>query len=181
MSRLPTNLRECVQCLEQDDARSRHYRSERLQLLIIEYGSERAHQVFVGGLVGLRSFNEARLAYLNGLFLACIVLCQICLEHSLASLLYMEGREEARKMSYSMLLREALKTGHISEEEFRLFDRIRKYRNPYVHFHAPRDEDWLPERAVRSNIPEDELVVQDAEEAIVALLHFFQHAPFTAP
>ena len=181
MSKETLTIDQCIQWLERDDTKSRPYRATRLQLLLKEYGLEDGFHIFYGRIVSTWAFAEARLAYLNGLFIACIILCQICLEHTLAGLLHMEGKGEAQNMPYSALLREARDHHYISDDEFSLFDQLRMDRNPYAHFRAPTDDHDISNRAISFDVPMDDLVVKDAEHSIVALLNLFQRYPFAAP
>lgn len=76
------------------------------------------------------AFEEARQAYLHGLFLACTTTCQVCMEHMLAGLFRIRGRTDLERATFETLLREARVTGMLSEEEFSLFDKFRTIRNP---------------------------------------------------
>ena len=179
MSEIEPGLDKFITWLEQDEAKSRIYRASRLQLLVKEYGSEGEGKIFFGGPVSAWAFQESRLAYLNGLFLACIVLCQICLEYTLSTLLHLEEQGEVQGSRYQTLLRQALDHRFITTEEFALFDELRKQRNPYVHFRTPTDHDSVLQRSAQLDTPSEDLLVEDAERAIVGLLRMFQRHPFT--
>ncbi len=139
--------------LEMDEARSRPHRAERLRLLIDEYGEEGTVQLFPGGPVSALAFQEARLAYLQGLFLGCIVLCQACVEHMLAGIFRMSGRDDLNRAGFHKLLQEAWEEQFISKEEFELFGRLRMLRNPYAHPRAPGDKGGILRRSVRTDTP----------------------------
>src|SRR5687768_2285912 len=124
------SIAELIAWLEADEGRSRPYRAQRLQLLVNEYGPE-SLGLFPGGPIGAMAFEEARLTYLHWIFVACTVMCQICLEHMLAALFRMAGRDDLDRATYKRLLREARDQSFLSEEEFRLFERLRSLRNPY--------------------------------------------------
>ncbi len=66
----------------------------------------------------------------------------------------------------------------MSEEEFTLFDRLRKIRNPYAHPRSPTSKGSLLRRAIASDTPVEDVVVHDAELAIRALLRLCRRAPF---
>jgi len=167
-----------VAWLEADEASSRPYRARRLRLLIDEYGDEGEIRLFPGGPASALAFQEARLAYLHGLFLGCVVLCQACVEHMLAGIFRMSGRDDLNRAGFQKLLREARVERFLSEDEFELFDRLRTLRNPYAHPRAPADAESMLRRGVRTDMPFEDLVAQDAELAIVALLRLCRRAPF---
>ena len=72
---------DLISWLEQDEARSRPYRAGRLRFLHQEYGPE-GIRLFHGGPVSALAFEEARQAYLHGLFMACTIMSQVCVEHN---------------------------------------------------------------------------------------------------
>ncbi len=169
---------ELVAWLEADEASSRPYRAGRLRLLIDEYGDEGEIRLFPGGPASVEAFQEARLAYLHGLFLGCVVLCQVCVEHMLAGIFRMSGRDDLNRAGFQKLLREARAERFLSEDEFELFDRLRMLRNPYAHPRSPDDAESMMGRAFRTGTPFEDQVAQDAELAIVALLRLCRRAPF---
>ena|SRR5579884_3592076 len=169
---------ELITWLDRDDAESRPHRAQRLRLLMTEYGPTERYLFFVGD-ISLQVFEEARLAYLNGLFIACVLLCQVCLEHMLAGLFRIAGRDDLERAGFATFLEAARNEGYISTEEFALFDHLREIRNPYTHSRPPGAPGSLRQRAILSNTHPAGLTVQDAEAAIRALLDLFRRAPFT--
>jgi hypothetical protein len=164
--------------LEADEASSRPFRAGRLRLLIDEYGDEGKIRLFPGGSASAIAFEEARLAYLHGLFLGCIVLCQACVEHMLAGIFRMSGRDDLNRAGFQTLLREAREERLLSGTEFDLFDRLRVLRNPYAHPRAPEHPKSILSRVITTTTPFEDLLAQDAELAIVALLRLCRRAPF---
>src|SRR5229473_3200466 len=73
---------EIVAWLEEDDARSRPYRAERLRF-VLQYLDSETMTEFYGGEMAFLAFEEARRAFVHGLFVACTVLTQVCVEHTL--------------------------------------------------------------------------------------------------
>ena len=167
-----------VAWLEEDEASSRPYRARRLRLLIDEYRDEGEIRLFPGGLASAIAFQEARLAYLHGLFLGCVMLCQACVEHMLAGIFQLSGRDDLNRAGFQKLLHEARVEQFLSEDEFELFDRLRMLRNPYAHPRTLDDKESMLRRAIRMDTPFEDLVAQDAELAIVALLRLCRRAPF---
>lgn len=172
-----TRLNELVARLEEDEAKSKPYRAERLKLLLDEYGPE-GIRLYFGGPHSQWAFEECRRAYLHGLFLSSILAAQVCLEHMLAGLFAMAGRDDLQGASFAILLRSALSAEFITPPEFELFDGLRKTRNPYAHHRALTSEKSLLSRAVASDCAPDDLLVQDARLAVVALLRLCRRHPF---
>jgi hypothetical protein len=163
--------------LEKDEAPSRKSRVRRLQLLVSEYGTGEV-RLFPGGPISAVAFNEARLAYLHGLFVATTLLSQTCLEHMLTGLFQMSGRNDLDRSPYAVLLREARDEQFILLDVYDLFDRLRNLRNPYAHPRPPGGKGSWGERAVQSATPIDDLIVEDAELVITALLRLCRRPPF---
>lgn len=174
------DTQELIAWLEQDEARSRPYRADRLRLLLSEYGPE-CIRLFPGGPISATAFEEARQAYLHGLFLACTIMSQVCVEHMLAGLLRISGRDNLERVSFEKLLVEARDNSLLSSSEFELFERLRRLRNPYVHPRRPVASGSPMRRAVEADSPFDDLVVEDARLAITALLRLCQRSPFALP
>lgn len=167
--------------LEEDDSQSRPYRAQRLRLLVKEYGSAEGIRLFHGGPMSAIAFEEARQAYLHGLFAACTIMCQVCLEHMLAGIFRAAGRDDLDRATFKMLLREARDDEIVSEDEFTLFDRLRTLRNPYAHPRTPTGKGSIISRAFEREIAIEDLPVQDAEFAITALLRLCRRPPFALP
>lgn len=169
-----------MEWLERDDTASRPSRAERLELLVGEYGSP-GWRGFFGAPMSLMAFEEARQAYVCGLFLSCTIMCQVCLEYMLAGLYRMFGRDDLDRAGFAKILRTALEERFISQDEFDLFERFRNARNPYVHHRPPLRKDSVELRALEQGSSFDEVIAEDAEMAIVSLLRLCQRHPFAIP
>ena len=171
------NYNELILWLEADESKSRPYRANRLKVLIENFGSEN-FGVFYGGTISAVAFEEARQAYLHGLFISCTVMCQVCLEHMLAGLFRMYGRDDLDRAGFAKLLQEARDEGLITQSEFELFEQLRSVRNPYVHPPRLSKQVAFERRAVDHDTPVEELFKIDAEHAVKALLRLCQRPPF---
>jgi hypothetical protein len=87
---------ELLAWLEEDDALRRPDRAARLRLVHEEYGTQ-GMRVFPGGPVSAQAFEEAKEAYVHGLFVSCIVMSQLCLEQLLGGLFRLALREDLRR------------------------------------------------------------------------------------
>jgi len=166
-----------IALLADDEARSRPFRAERLRLLLEEYGLE-GIRLFPGGLISAIAFEEARQAYLHGLLIACIIMCQVCLEHMLLGLFRQSGRDNLNRTTFEKLLREARDDQLLSEDEFELFDRLRTIRNPYAHPRTPTGRGSLIRRALDEDTTIEEVFLEDSKLAIKSLLKLCQRPPF---
>ncbi len=165
-----------LEWLERDEARSRKSRAVRLEFLIKEYGGG-SYRVFYSEIAAL-AFEEARQAYLHGLFVACTTVCQVCVEQLISRFFRAAGRNDLDRAPYQQILVEARSKKVLSESEFVTFDKLREHRNPYVHSRSPLSKSTLAIRAVDSNALVEHILDRDARTAIRALLRLCQRAPF---
>lgn len=168
-------MEEYIAFLEADDEASRPSRAQRLALIVGEFGEARG-MLFPGGVVAMTAFEEARHSYVRGLYIATVLLTQTSLEHMLAGLLHISGRDG--RWGFAEILGLAKAERLISPEEFDLFDRLRTLRNPYVHAGLPGASGSLAARALEG-VRDDELMEEDATLAITALLRLVGRRPFT--
>ena len=122
--------------------------------------------------MAVRLFEEARYCFAYGQFLATIVLGFAYIEHTLASLLYMSGRDEAERARASDLLKQALDRGLINETEFDNLDRARGIRNSVAHFQplAGGDHEEMLRRVVRKSPLGYAVIEQDARHVMATAL-----------
>ena len=105
----------------------------------------------------MTAYWEARHAYVPGLLLGCILLCQACLEHILSGLMILSGDEDVATR-YAEALSRARDRDLLSEDEFDVFDRLRRERNPYAHPRPIMHESAVLRRAVAGDMnPEERL------------------------
>jgi HEPN domain-containing protein len=165
-----------MEWLETDEARSRSSRAKRLRFLIKEFGDAEC-RVFYGDIAVL-AFEEARQAYLHGLFVACTLMCQVCVEQMLSGLLRAGGRNDLEHTNFQNMLREARDERLLSTKELATFETLRTWRNPYVHSRPPGSKGTLIRRAFDSNTSPEETVARDARTAMRALMRLCRRSPF---
>ena len=168
---------EYIAFLKEDDDNTRPFRARRLELIVREFGPPR-HLLLPGGLMSLHAFEEARHAYVRGMYVATVLLSQTALEHMLGGSLHAAGHNG--KWGFRRILEVARVESHISQAEFDLFDRLRRLRNPYVHASLPLDEGTIGHRIVdRANGTDAaDLMEEDATLAITSLLQISRRRPF---
>ena len=165
-----TDIEELIAWLETDEAPSREWRAHRLRYLLETIQPPKEGQ----GEESLHSFNEVRLAYIHGLYLATVLLSLACIEREVAGRLYSAGWEKAKSAKLEELLSKAHEQGIISNEESDTFQHLRKVRNAYTHFKPPLDSSSLTGRALDQNTLPNEVLMADAQKAIEALGGFFR-------
>jgi hypothetical protein len=151
-------------------------RSERLEELALLGEPEQGRMLF-GGVDVANALWEAQSAYVNGLDLSAILVSQVCLEKLLASLIEL-GPEAKANRSYARLLEQAAAERFISDAEYRLFDRLRKARNPYTHYRDIKHRASTMRRAMDTGDHPDLLLRRDAYAAVSAILELVNRPPF---
>ena len=131
--------------------------------------------LFSGGSTSKYMFEEARYCFAYGQFLATIVLAFAYIEHTLASLLYMSGRDEAERARASDLLKYALDCQVIDEPEFASLDRAREVRNSVIHFRSPMRNDTLEFRSVMKGEPAYSVIEDDARHVMEIALRLLSN------
>lgn len=163
--------------LRDADERTLGGRAARLQALVA-LGEPEEGRLLFGGHLALYAFHEATASYVAGSFLGCILLTQVCLEHTLAGLFSMRGRDDLVTTSYRRMLEAARDLNDISSDEYTLFDRLRDERNPYAHPRLFEDSSNLVRRAIERGADPDSIIESDAIEALFALVRLFNRPPF---
>jgi len=130
--------------LAMQDRLTRPDRSRRYQFLKRTFGPDR-DMLFFGGLFAAQAYQEALACYIDACFVACVVLCQIVLEHTLAGVFKVSGREDLDGAGFFRLLREAEAAGMLRSDEVQAFNEMRQLRNQYIHA-GDGGMDWLLKR-----------------------------------
>ncbi|MFH1905959.1 MAG: hypothetical protein ABIL11_01025 [Chloroflexota bacterium] len=126
--------------------------------------------LFHGGLTTKSLFEETRYCFIYGQFLSTIVLGFSFIEHSLASLLYGAGYNELERVNASSLVKKAFAIGLIDKIEWNRLERIRKFRNPIVHFRRPDDKDRIETSMVQERKNYYELVEKEARFVMIIIM-----------
>lgn len=159
---------ELIAWLESDEKRSREWRAFRLAHLLetIQIPEEGA---YFQGEISLQIFNELRLAYIHGLYLATVLLSLAYVEQELSGRLYAAGWEGAKKERLEIILDKAYEYGILSEAELNTFQNLRSTRNAYAHFRRPGSSSSMLFRSVEHDELPYELMKADAHKAIESL------------
>jgi hypothetical protein len=156
--------------LEREDETARADRALRLDWLASHYPAASGFLVS-GGWLAKQLLDEAKYCYVYGQYLAVAILGVAFLERVLAAQFYAHGRNDLERARGSDLLEEALESGWCSQEEFLRFDRMRRLRNPLLHFRRPLAPDTLEARAVSQSTHPDAILEADAKAILDGVLH----------
>lgn len=159
------------------DNRSRDERVPRLRFLIKEYGAER--WIRLPGDVADRMFEEARDAYLDGLYCACLLLCSAVITQQLASVFREGGDDVLAESDAEDLYLAARDQGIISATDFSIYNGIRKLRNSYVHPPRFGSRLHLARRAIGARTDVRGVTAQDARRALKALFLMLNRPRFS--
>ena len=89
--------------------------------------------LLTGGLQSHLAFHELANSYVNGNYMAVVLLCQAFIEHSLSGVFMLRGQFTIAESSFKKIIDSAKDVEIISECIFEQLDELRKIRNPYVH------------------------------------------------
>ena len=172
----PADLTELITWLETDEAANRTSRARRLSHLL-EAIQIPEDGLFYQGENSLQAFEEARLAYIHGLYLATVLLSLAFIEREIAGRLYAAGWEKAKKARLEDLLLKAHECNLVSDRDRETLQKLRDIRNSYAHFRPPDDDSSTTRRAVTQRLTANEVFLKDAEQAIEVLGRFLASQP----
>jgi len=166
---------EAIEWLDNVDTEDREGRISRLSWVIGQMPDQEV-VTFKGGIMTLYLFDEARVCYVYGLYLATITMGMAYIEQSIAAIFYAHGKQDIAKQSADILFTEALNEGLISQSDYENLKRIRSTRNPITHFKKPLSSNTLERKSVEQNQHPALLIEGDAKfvmESVFKLLGQF--------
>lgn len=170
---------EIQQWLIGEDATRIRSRVGRLKFSFREFGSANGLQFFHGTLTQ-RFFEEARWCFINGQFIACVLLCQCFLESSLRSLLAAGGQNYGvsdkwlEDAGFYELMEKARDCGIVSPSQARDCHSVRRMRVEYVHARPAFSRKHIAHRMVRQRKSTIGLSERDARQARKVMLRINQ-------
>lgn len=172
-------VEQLIEWLADDEEGSRAWRAERLQELLNWLPVSSDGMSFMGGDQSSFCFDEIRLCYVHGLYLAVVVLCLMYVERELAAQLYAAGWNKAAKANLTDLLKKAHEDGWISDDDRKTFADLARVRNSHAHFRGMNREknanESLLHRIVAENSPPAEIIAKDARRALRAIARLVKH------
>ena len=121
-----------------------------------------------GGRTTYAAWNEARISYVHGNYIATVLLCQGLAEHLLAAELSLTlGAEPLPdRISFQETLRRSLERGLISQRDAEDLRRLMSLRNPLSHYRDINDPSNIERRALDTMVPTEAHLFADASFAI---------------
>ena len=160
---------ELTAWLEADDTNGRPMRLERLRDLLDMLPVPSDGLTFLGGETSAICFDEVRRCYLEGSYLAVVLLCLAYIERELAADLYAKGWNQAEKAPIAGVLSKAYEDGALSELGWRTYRELSHLRNSRAHFRTPGHPESMLARVVEANALPDEVLAKDASRAVRAM------------
>lgn len=148
---------------------------ERLERLkFIKKHQQKGYSMF-GDMEFVFTFTEIQQCYINGHFIATIVLSQSFLEKLLDIHLSKKGFEKVTKYGLEKMIKVAVKENILHPKILELLNSLRLKRNPFIH-----SKDWdyphtLSKRSFENKLRPEEQLENDATEAINLLYTIFKY------
>jgi hypothetical protein len=158
--------------LRKQDTRSLSHRSSRLGRLLECGPLPEAGIMFHGGPISFQGFEEARLAFINGLYVSVPMIVLAFIELELCGRLYAAGFEAAKDAPIGIIQAEAQSRGLLTDEEINKLNKLRAMRNSLTHFRPPLDGRSVTGRQLKENDDWFGLLKADAEWTITFMYEF---------
>lgn len=159
-----------IQALEWYDSDTRLKRIERIKWV----GQYEISGGIVGKVEAMSLLGEARDCYVQGYFIAALMLATALIEHVIA-----EELIDTIKANYSISFIESIKYARkeklFPDELLDDADRLRELRNPFAHHKPPNHTHSLGNRYMSQERHPEDVKEVDAKEAVVAMYAFFKH------
>lgn len=114
-------------------------------------------------------FDEAKMTFLNGQFIATSLLATAFLEHRLGSLLASRGFVRDSRAGLKRIIAKLREEGLVNALLLDKADRIRQRRNPFVHLKESDHAHSLGRRAVDTQWSPYDIIEADAKESLTVM------------
>lgn len=111
-------------------------------------------------------FREAKDCYIAGHLAAALVLAAAFIEHWMSGFIGSQGFQAEAKRGLAACVECARRNAFLSEAVLLKMDHLREIRNPFVHLKPMDHEHIVTRRMLRARIATEELMDQDAREAL---------------
>ena len=165
----PERIKELTAWLEADDTKGRATRVRRLRHLLDTMPVPSDGLSFLGGETSQTCFDEVRRCYVDGSYMAVVLLSLAYVERELAAVRYAGGWEAAKKARLGAALKRAPQDGVLSELEWRTYQELARLRNSHAHFRMPGSSESMMARMVEENAFPREVLAKDAKRALSAM------------
>ena len=131
-----------------------------------------------GGTPAFAAFTEARSSFVNGNFVATIVLCQGLAEHVLASVLHVVGESLPARINFDETLKRCHARQLITDVDVTDLRRLMNLRNPLSHFRTVDDQQHIDRRAIDAREHPNDMLGNDAHFAVAIVIRLLAKSPF---
>jgi hypothetical protein len=161
-----------------DDLRGRVARLHMLTDLSRELGMQGA--MLPGGTITYRAWTEARSSFINGHFVATVLLSQGLMEHLLASELEMrlDPVLVPPKATGKAIRKLSRDSGVITADEDRELERLASLRNPLTHYRGANDPQHIDQQAMQQRTHSESILERDAVFAVTLALRMLAKPAF---
>jgi len=164
--------RQGIEAFIADEVLTQADRVERFVELNELFGRQ-GDKLLKGGLQSQLALHELANSYVNGNYMAVILLSQAFIEHSLSGEFIMRGQNGIAESSFKKIIVTAFDAEIIDKELYESLDELRLLRNPYVHAKAGLKNGSLVKKMIDGKFESAELLAKsDALNALSTLKSF---------
>jgi hypothetical protein len=163
-----------IEALERFDHERRTARAERIRW--IDRYNVTLGGVVAGPMAEMSLLNEARECFINGHYIATLMLATALIEHVITGELIEVSRTKPGKdVPFIQAIRLARDSALFPDMLLDDADRLRVLRNPFAHRKADDHEHSLGNRFMAQQRHPDQVLEEDARTAVVAMYGHFKH------
>jgi hypothetical protein len=149
-----------------DDLQGRIARLRQLSDLSMTLGP--GGTMIFGGETAYAAWTEARASFIQGNYIATVLLCQVLAEHLLAAFVEtgLQGEKLPKKVTFRHVLDRCLARRIVGPDDAKDLAKLLELRNPLTHYRDINDPTNLSRRAVDSQVRAEYHLLGDATFAI---------------
>lgn len=163
-----------IESFVQDEISTRPERIDRFVEMNELFGPQ-GDMLLEGGIQSQLALHELANSYVNGNYMAVVLLCQAFIEHSLSGKFIQCGEDKLAESTFKKIIDAALQKNMVDQEVYNEMEVLRKLRNPYVHAKIGLKNGSLAKRMLDEKIYSFEALAQkDAFKALSVLKCFMR-------
>ncbi|MCK4301170.1 MAG: hypothetical protein KAW91_00265, partial [candidate division Zixibacteria bacterium] len=112
------------------------------------------------------AFDEAKMTFINGQFIATLLLVNAFMEHWLGSLISSKGYTKSAQRGLKSIIDCAREQDLVNHFLLDRVDELRRIRNPFVHLRSFDDDSRLTRRALSAQVDPCCMIEDDAKKAM---------------
>lgn len=172
---MPTNetnlYSKLIEALAQSDEMRRIERADRI-MWVSEHRPQNG--VIMGKMDEMSLLQEAHDCFIEGHFIATLLLAVSFIEHTLSDELIGRGLAEYGEVTLASLVKISRNNLIFPDDMLNEVDRLRLIRNPFTHLKAPSHEHSLSSRFIKTNAHPKTILEKDAKDSLKLMYAFFQ-------